>query len=104
MYKGYQSSFNIEKYFIFLKTTHISQGIELLKIIFSCDWEFFSTNWEKVLLNLIGNGALFRPLRHPKKIPGRSLNIIVIYMYIARGEGRPAPVVHFFYQTPAPRL
>ena len=41
-----------------------------MKIIFSCDWEFFSTNWEKILLNLIGNGALFWPLRHPKKIPG----------------------------------
>ena len=29
----------------------------------------FFTNWEKILLNLIGNGALFWPLRHRKKIP-----------------------------------
>ena len=44
--------------------------MEMLKIIFSFDWEFFSSNWEKCHLNCIGNGALFRPLRHPKKIPG----------------------------------
>ena len=43
--------------------------MEMLKIIFSADWEFFSSNWEKCHLNCIGNGALFRPLRHPKKIP-----------------------------------
>ena len=43
--------------------------MELMKIIFSCDWEIFSPDWEKIHLNLIGNGALFRPLRHPKKIP-----------------------------------
>ena len=35
----------------------------------SFDWEFFSSNWEKSHPNCIGNGALFRPLRHPKKIP-----------------------------------
>ena len=60
--------------------TYISQGIELLKIIFSCDWDFFSTNWEKIHLNLIGNGALFRPLRHPKKIPAPSgaLSIVAL--------------------------
>ena len=28
MCKGYQSSFNIEKYFIFLKTTHVVVGTE----------------------------------------------------------------------------
>ena len=43
--------------------------MEMFKIIFSSDWEFFSSNWEKCHLNCIGNGALFRPLRHPKKIP-----------------------------------
>ena len=31
--------------------------------------EFFSADWEKSHLNSIGNGALFRPLRLPKKIP-----------------------------------
>ena len=43
--------------------------MELLKIIFNCHWEFFSPDWEKYQLNSIGNGALFRPLRHTKKIP-----------------------------------
>ena len=44
--------------------------MELLKEKISFDWDFFSSNWEKSHPNCIGNGALFRPLRHPKKIPG----------------------------------
>ena len=44
--------------------------MKLFKIIFSCDWEFFSPNWKKSHLNFIGNGALIRPLRHLKKNPG----------------------------------
>ena len=28
-----------------------------------------------MLLNVIGNGALFRPVRHPKKIPGTSFRL-----------------------------
>ena len=38
-------------------------------MIFCCNWEIFSANWEKSHLNSIGKGAEFRPLRHPKKIP-----------------------------------
>ena len=43
--------------------------MELLRKNLSFDWEFLSSNWEKSHPNCIGNGALFRPLRHQKKIP-----------------------------------
>ena len=36
MYKAYQSSFNIEKYFIFLKTTHIKVGFKGVNISRTC--------------------------------------------------------------------
>ena len=52
-----------------------------MKIIFNCDWDFFSPDWEKNHLNLIGNGALFRPLRPPKKIPDWA--IIIWFMYFS---------------------
>ena len=35
------------------------------------------TNWEKIFLNLIGNAALFGPLRHPKKIPKSCLSVCI---------------------------
>ena len=53
--------------------------LELLKINFSCDWEFLPPDRAKSHLNLIGNGALFQPLRHSKKIPGEpSINLLLL--------------------------
>ena len=49
--------------------TYISQGIELLKIIFSCDWDFFSTNWEKNSPKSHWEWGLFSAPETPEKNP-----------------------------------
>ena len=60
-----------------------------------CDWDFFSSNWEKSHLICIGNGALFRPLRHPKKIPAHNL----CFGAKIRNIGIPLQTPAFLYKS-----